>query len=414
LSIELQSSSRQSLRRLKKVLVHALEVSARHDASLTLPLMRVLALGPDPRFQRPARVALEWLDEACCDAKTTVAPPGRGWSLGPTIHGQQQVERIDFPGLSRYEFSDARVSAVSSSILLGDRLVVERVPGVDASRCNYAAGHLLAHGLRTAIVASGPEQHIESGVFLGGNGAFNYYHWLVEMLPKLEFVKDDDRPLLVSDDVDRIPSFREALTRVAGGREIVLLRQDHTYRVSRLNYVESPSICPFNLRSGEEFRIRDFILRPSSIQFLRDHILGSSPGQRSLPRRLFLARKSVRRNYNQDEIFTVCQRYGFEKAYMEDMPLQAQIEAVRNAEMIAGPTGAAWTNLTFAEPGTRCLCWMAEEQRGFAAYSNLAHAVGAELRYVTYPTGVRDSDRLYFVNYRLDPAEVEHGLKDLA
>jgi capsular polysaccharide biosynthesis protein len=131
-------------------------------------------------------------------------------------------------------------------------------------------------------------------------------------------------------------------------------------------------------------------------------------------RRLFLARKSSgRRDYNQDEIFTVCQRHGFEKIYMEDMPLQEQIEAIRSAELIAGPTGAAWTNLIFVEPGTRCLCWMAEEQRGFAAYSNLAHAVGAELRYVTYATGVRDSDRLYFINYRLDPAEVERGLTDL-
>jgi hypothetical protein len=82
--------------------------------------------------------------------------------------------------------------------------------------------------------------------------------------------------------------------------------------------------------------------------------------------------------------------------------------------MIAGPTGAAWTNLIFVEPGTRCLCWMAEEQRGFAAYSNLARAVGAELRYVTYVTGVSDSDRLYFLNYRLDPADVERGLEDLS
>ena len=56
---------------------------------------------------------------------------------------------------------------------------------------------------------------------------------------------------------------------------------------------------------------------------------------------------------------------------------------------------------------------MAHEQRGFAAYSNLAHAVGAELRYVTYATGIRDSDRLYFANYWLDPADVERELNDL-
>jgi hypothetical protein len=403
-----------ALRRLKRALVRALEASARRDALLALPLARVLALGRDPRFHRPARVPLAWLDEAVRDPRTTVQPPSEGGSYGPTIRGRQQVERLDFPGLARYEFSDARVNAGSSSILLPGRLIVERVPGVDVSRCNYAAGHLLAHGLRTAIVASGSEQHVESGVFLGGNGAFNYYHWLVELLPKLEFVNEDDAPLLVSDDVERIATFREALRRVAGARKVVFLRQDLTYRVSRLIYIESPSICPFNLRSGEEFRVQDFIVRAASIQFLRDHILGSSPPHVSTRRRLFLARKSARRDYNQDEIFAVCRRYGFDKVYMEDMSLQEQIEAIRSAEMIAGPTGAAWTNLIFVEPGTRCLCWMAEEQRGFAAYSNLARAVGAELRYVTYVTGVSDSDRLYFLNYRLDPADVERGLEDLS
>jgi len=403
-----------SLRRLKRALVRALEASARRDAWLALPLARVLALGRDPRFHHPIRVGLAWLDQAAGDAKTTVQPPGEGWSQGPTIRGRQRVERLDLPGLARYEFSDARVNAGSSSVLLPDRLIVERVPGVDVARCNYAAGRLIAHGLRTAIVASGSEHHIESGVFLGGNGAFNYYHWLVELLPKLEFVRENDPPLLVSDDVDRIPTFREALTRVAGDREIVFLRQDLTYRVSRLVYIESPSICPFNLRKGEGFRIQDFIVRAASIQFLRDHLVGSAPPPASLRRRLFLARKSVRRDYNQDEIFDVCQRHGFEKIYMEDLSLREQIEAVRSAEMIAGPTRAAWTNLIFVEPGTRCLCWMAEEQREFAAYSNLARAVGAELRYVTYVTGVSDSDRLYFLDYRLDPADVERALADLA
>jgi len=56
---------------------------------------------------------------------------------------------------------------------------------------------------------------------------------------------------------------------------------------------------------------------------------------------------------------------------------------------------------------------MAEEQRGFAGYSNLAHAVGAELRYVTFRTGVTDSQRLYMIDYRLDPGDVERELDEL-
>jgi hypothetical protein len=399
--------------RFKRRLVRALEASARCDGGLTLPIARVLALGPDRRFHQPSRVPLEWLDETACAERTPMQTASTGLSHGPMIDGRQQVEPIDFPGLKRYEFRDARVCASSSSILLSDRVVVERAPGVNASRCNYAAGHLLAHGNQTAIVASGREETIDAGVFLGGNGAFNYFHWIIELLPKLEFIGKDDRPLLVSDDVDRISTFREALTRAAGARRIVFLRQDVTYRVSRLLYVETATVCPFNLRRGEEFRVRDFRLRPSSIRFLRAALLEPSRPAVSAMRRVFLARKAVRRNYNQDQIFALFERHGFEKVYMEDLSLHEQIDAVRSAWMIAGPTGAAWTNLLFAEPGTRCLCWMAEEQRGFAAYSNLAHIVGAELRYVTYATGISDSERLYAMNYHVDAAVVERALNDL-
>jgi len=395
-------------------LVRGLEDSARNDGPLALPIGRLVALGADRRFNRPSRVALEWLDETACSEPTLVQAPSEGWSHGPKIGGRQQVERIEFPAVARHEFRDARVSAASSSILLSDRLIVERVTGVDASRCNYAAGHLLAHGRTTAIVASGPEQTIDSGVFLGGNGAFNYYHWIVELLSKLEFVEDDGRPLLVSDDVDRIPTFQEALTLVAGARSVVFLKQEATYRVAHLLHVQSPSICPFNLRSGEAFEVRDFLLRPSSIDFLRRRLLRAPTPQRSSTRRrLFFARKAVRRGYNQDEIFTLFERRGFEKVYMEDLSLREQIDAVRSADMLAGPTGAAWTNLLFVERGTRCICWMAEEQRGFAGYSNLAHAVGAELRYVTFRTGVTDSQRLYMIDYRLDPGDVERELDEL-
>ena len=40
-------------------------------------------------------------------------------------------------------------------------------------------------------------------------------------------------------------------------------------------------------------------------------------------------------------------REGFEPVYLERMSLGEQIAAINSAELIAGPTGAAWTNLIF-------------------------------------------------------------------
>src|SRR5689334_20008198 len=83
---------------------------------------------------------------------STLRDASEGRAYGPKIRGVQVVARVVVPAIARYEFVDARVSATSSSVLLRDRVVAERVPGVDASRGNYASGHVLAHGWRTAIV----------------------------------------------------------------------------------------------------------------------------------------------------------------------------------------------------------------------------------------------------------------------
>jgi capsular polysaccharide biosynthesis protein len=400
------------LRRLKGAVLIGLAASARRDARSALLFARVLALSPDRRYRRPSRLPLEWLDE--CPPTTTMRPATDGCAYGPNIRGRQVVAPVVLPAVARHEFRDVRVSAASSSVLLSDRLIVERVPGVDAARCDCASGHLLAHGERVAIVASRPEERLDVGVFLAGNGSSNYYHWLLELLPKLEFVEDVDWPLLVSADAHGA-TFRDALSRIAGERPIVFLDNERTYRVSRLLYVTSPILCPFNLRRGEAFRPEDFLLHPASIRFLRGRL--SSPrsaGAGPASRRIFMARRPGRRDYNQDEIFAILSEHGFEKVHMEDLSLSEQIETVASAEMIAGPTGAAWTNLLFARRGTRCLCWMAEELRGFAGYSNLAHAVGADLRYVTYRAGAQDTHALYALDYRVDPTEIEREVRRLS
>ena len=380
-----------------------LEDSVRGDRWTTRPLLRLLGIGPETRFQRLFFTPLEWLDATRSAAATTVVEPaGEGLTYGPRISGVQRIERVRLPEVRRHEFRDTRICAMSSSILLADRVVVERAPHVAVSRCDYATGHIWAHGQRSAVMRSRPVEELEAGFFLAGNGAFNYYHWLVEILPKVQYARDGDGPLLVSDDVARIPTFREALDAVAGARQVVYLDRERTYRVKRLVHVDASVVCPFNLNAGEEFRVEDFAMHRSGIDFLRSRLCGPArPPVAAERRRIFLARNTTRRNYNQEEAFEVFERLGFRKVFLENLTLREQIDEIAAAETIVGPTGAAWANLVFAAPGTRCLCWMAEELRAYAGYSNLAHIVGADMRYVTYATGVKDTAQLYLMDQKI-------------
>ena len=392
-----------------------LEEAVRGDRWTTRPFLRLLRSGPQTRFHRLFFARLEWLDETRGAVETTLLEPAaEGLTHGPKIGGVERVERVRLPEVRRHEFRDARVCAMSSSVLLADRVIIERAPDIDIGRCDYSTGHVWSHGNRTAVMRSRPVEILDAGFFLGGNGAFNYYHWMIEILPKVQYARDSDGPLLVSDDVARIPTFREALDAVAGMRPVVFLDKERTYLIKRLAYVDTRAVCPVNLTPGEEFRVEDFAMHRSGVDFLRSRLCSPMPpAATTQKRRIFLARNTTRRNYNQEEVFDSFDRLGFRKVYLERLTLRQQIDEITAAEMIVGPTGAAWANLVFASPGTKCLCWRAEESRAYAGYSELAHAVGADMRYVTYRTGAKETGQLYLMDYRVDPAALAREMEAL-
>ncbi len=360
------------------------------------------------------RLPVEWLDTTTAGLKKEVATAQVDRSYGPLLFGRQVSEKVGVPSTNLYEFENAIVGATSSAIWVDEKLILERVEGSDPARCNSAGGFVIAHGLKSAVIRQSSIVDLDSGLFLGGNGAFNYYHWLIEILPKLEYFNDPSIPLLVSEDVGKTPSFKEALDIVAGIRKIIFLCNDFLYRVKRLHHINSPILCPFNMKENFTLNTNDFVTRWSSLDFLRHTLVtGVKAPRRRSGNRVFLARKSNRRNYNQDETFEIFKRFGFERVHLEEFSLRDQIQAIADAEMIAGPTGAAWTNLVFANAGTKCLCWMADSQTGFAGYSNIAHHFGVELNYMTYPSAARSTDQLYYMDYHLDPIRVERELANI-
>jgi capsular polysaccharide biosynthesis protein len=319
------------------------------------------------------RVRLEWLDDNRESFRGCLAKGEPGYSYGPVINGSQQIEQIQLGDVRLYHFSRALVSATSSSVFLNEKLVLERIEGVASERCNFAAGHVIAHDQNHALVRPRDTLNLARGIFLGGNGVFNYYHWMIEALPKLMYIEKldaiyQDYPILVSDDVMRIPAFRESLTRMGIKRPVIALDKRNSYIVDHLIYISTPNNCPINLRKGVRQKISDFHFREDTIRYTREKLgINSRAGQDELSSsRIFFARKRDRRAYNQDQVFEALQCKGFVKVYMEDLSLHEQIELVSNSAVIAGPTGAAWTNLLFCREGSKALCWMAEESRDFS------------------------------------------------
>jgi capsular polysaccharide biosynthesis protein len=362
---------------------------------------------------------VKWISEFGDSQKTILDPELNGYTYMPMISKRSEAKRIKIPAVTLSLHKDAEVCPESSSILVDGVCIIEDIKGVDLNRCDYNSGNIVLHGKKAALIQKSQSSAIEKGIFLSGNGSFNYYHWMIELLPKLKYIEKlhgfNDFPLLVSEQLLLVPSFQEALNVMESNHPVIYLKRNCTYRVGVLAYITAVNVCPFNLRKYQSLQATDFIFRPSSIAYLKDKFnffFDADTG--AVPRRIFLARDSSRRGYNQEEIFKIFEKKGFEKVYMENLSLEDQYNIIASSEMIAGPTGAAWTNLLFCKEGTQCVCWMAEESLEFSAYSNLAKLVGADMHYILYKTGAKSTDELYSCDYELDSDSVESLLQEIS
>ena len=410
---------------IRRVVVNTLRYLVERDNFLARPFLWFLQLF-SPEARRMRLLPMRWLDKQ----QATGGSRLRGQTL-ETIYGPRYLDRVEekvsaqLPELHYREFQNASIEATSSSVISSEGIaLIERIPYRIEKNVlfDYSAGQIFSHGERHALTLLTKSEHIPHGIFLGGNGSFNYFHWLVEIIPRIQFLPSlpaelSRLPLLVSEDAINIPTFRETLDKFAENLDITVLAKNQTYQVGHLVYIDSPSTIPFNLRKNIPYNLDFSFLSSESIQYIRDialnHVQMHSPQEKPLPEKVFFSRKSGIRNYNQDEVSQYLAQFGFENVYMEDFSFVQQVAIAQHAKCIVGPTGAAWTNLIFCQERAKCLCWMAAEYRDFSVYSTIAGILGVDLLYVQYAANVSSTSDLYTRDYYIDLATIEKGLRKL-
>lgn len=95
------------------------------------------------------------------------------------------------PAVGLYTLDNIVVNATSSNFITQNNMIIERIPSIDLEYCDYSTGAIVLHDSKKAICRTVKLnlQEINDGIFLGGNGSWNYYHWMTEILPKIEFLK---------------------------------------------------------------------------------------------------------------------------------------------------------------------------------------------------------------------------------
>jgi capsular polysaccharide biosynthesis protein len=217
-------------------------------------------------------------------------------------------------------------------------------------------------------------------ILLAHPWAYGYYHWMIEVLPRLSLIEKFDElasvPLIVP---HRLNTFQRDSLRMAGVRDDRLVHLDNDdWQVDRLIFPEmlAPSGSP----------------SPHAVAWLRKVFLDEAPvTSRAKASRIYLTRRDApkRKILNEDEIIAFLEQKGFETACLSELSLSEQIALFQGASVVVAPHGAGQTNMVFAPAGA-ILIEMFGDNYINGCYWALTNICGQKHAFLTAPTETLD------------------------
>jgi capsular polysaccharide biosynthesis protein len=222
---------------------------------------------------------------------------------------------------------------------------------------------------------------IREAILLSSDTDTNYFHFLVEALPKLWLVELAKLPLnipiLIQSGLH--DNMIKALKRVAGGRKYIALPPNIAIDVRKLWFPSDLSRVLNNVESPVQVDY-DIVVSQEAIRYVRGKM--SVPAVKAT-RRIYVERaSSYRLLTNEQELIHMLRANGFEIVNTARMTLEQQIEMFSQSQLVVAPTGAAMTNLMFCQSGSRALILVAETaQSNLNIFNHLGEAIGVEVSY---------------------------------
>jgi hypothetical protein len=299
------------------------------------------------------------------------ALPSRSLSLQATLVRNRTVapyrRELSFAAAGVCRYDRALVLAPHGMLLVNGELIgdsahvlARNFPIFTSSVQAVAEGHALICGPPPS------RKPPASGAILIGQNA-NYYHFLVEELPRLQLLADKPdlagRPLLID---WRAPAWQLDLLRRAGFDAERLLYADFTE-----DFCVEDVVSPGRL-SGR------MIAHPDAVRFARDTLAPQADASSPKPgKRVYLSRPTNARRgmLNERMVAERLGRAGFVRVDPSRMSIDEQVEFFSDVEVMAGPGGAAFTNLLFAPRSARALL-LTPADVAVESFTSIAAALG--------------------------------------
>ena len=183
-----------------------------------------------------------------------------------------------------------------------------------------------------------------------------YFHWMVDILPRLEILKLHGIDLkeidffLVSN--YQMPFQRESLNVLGIPQNKIISREQHPYIQAKKLIVPSFPGDLGRLTSWSlEFHRQVFLSR------IKQEIFTENKTSSFYPERIYISRNNsrYRRVFNEEEVLLKLSEIGFVCIQPDSMNLKEQIAIFSHAKVIIGAHGSGLTNIIFSPRGTKVI-----------------------------------------------------------
>ena len=197
----------------------------------------------------------------------------------------------------------------------------------------------------------------------------NYYHFLLEILPRLFLVKEQASTLKLIINKN-IPSFVREYIELFNFKEIVFIEDTEVAFAEKLVF---PSYSSRGLAYNET------IINEMS-EWLRSKLFNLD--NNAAPKKIFISREKARyRNtINEEEVFAILEKKGFVKFNLDEPSIKSQANFFKNAEYIVGSHGAGFSNMIYS-PNCKLVVDIIHENHPQDCFYNLANVFDIDYYY---------------------------------
>ena len=255
----------------------------------------------------------------------------------------------------KYDFEEGFVTVVEDIKLLGDKAIPIMSNGKFILDNALTSKRQLIQILFKMTVNGNifndlfdePENHFDMAVSLVGPWDTGYYHWFTEYLPRLKGIdkyntKTGTTPqiLIPSNPPDWLTDSLE-------------LMGYNNYRELPAGSVRVNSLVVPSLVRGYPSNDTNegFINSTRGHRWVASKVKDYNSFSLNGKNKLYISRNKAadRKLVNENEVMGLLEERGFNRIYLEDLPLKEQIKMMANAEIIIGPHGAGLTNMIFGK-----------------------------------------------------------------